>query len=95
MSGGKRVHVFVSGIVQGVFFRDHARRWAEEMGLCGWVRNLQDGRVEAAAEGPEENIQAFLARLRKGPPRSRVDGLEVEWEPFRGEFSDFRILRGG
>lgn len=95
MSGEKRVHAFVSGIVQGVFFRDHTRRWAGELGLCGWVRNLQDGRVEVVAEGPEEHVQALLSRLRRGSPRSRVEGLEVEWEPVRGDFPDFRVLRDG
>ncbi|MBM3296287.1 MAG: acylphosphatase [Candidatus Aminicenantes bacterium] len=95
MSGEQRARVLVSGIVQGVFFRDHTRRWAGELGLRGWVRNLRDGRVELTVEGSEESIQALLASLRKGPPRGRVDGLEVSREPFRGEFSDFRILPDG
>jgi len=95
MNGEKRVHIFVSGIVQGVFFRDHTRRWAEELGLGGWVRNLADGRVEAVAEGPDEALQAFLSRVRRGAPRSRVDNLEIAWEPFRGEFTGFRISRDG
>lgn len=95
MSGEKRIHIFVSGVVQGVFFRDHTRRGAETLGVVGWVRNLSDGRVEAVAEGPEEALQAFLSHVRRGAPRSRVDSLEVAWEPFQGESSDFRILRDG
>ncbi len=95
MNGEKRIHVFVSGIVQGVFFRDHARRWAEELGLVGWVRNLRDGRVETVAEGPEDHLKAFVSRLRKGSPRSRVDRLDLVWEPAGGEFSGFLILPEG
>ncbi len=86
-----RVHVFVSGRVQGVFFRDYTRRWALSLGLTGWVKNLWDGRVEVVAEGEEEGIQALLARLREGPPGARVDNVAVTWEEYKAEFSDFRI----
>ncbi len=89
----KRAHLFISGLVQGVFFRDHTRRWAASLGLTGWVRNLDDGRVEAVAEGPEADLQAFLSHVRQGPPRARVEDVHVEWGPWRGEFKDFVILR--
>ena len=72
-----RVHVYVSGIVQGVFFRDFTQRQAKSNGLVGWVRNLRDGRVEAVAEGDSEDVERWLAALRQGPPSSRVDGVEV------------------
>jgi len=94
MTEKKRAHLFVSGLVQGVFFRDHTRRWATSLGLTGWVRNLDDGRVEALAEGPETDLQALIVQLRQGPPRARVEEVRVEWGPFQGEFKDFVVLRG-
>jgi acylphosphatase len=93
MSERKRARLFISGLVQGVFFRDHTQRWASSLGLTGWVRNLDDGRVEALAEGPEADLQAFISKLHQGPPQARVEDVAVEWEPHRGEFNDFRILR--
>ncbi len=89
-----RVHVFVSGRVQGVFFRDHTRRWAVSLGLKGWVRNLGDGRVEVVAEGEKENIEGLVANLKEGPPYAQVENVDIVWEEFRNEFSDFRITWG-
>jgi acylphosphatase len=89
-----RAHVLVSGRVQGVFFRDHTRHWASSLGLTGWVRNLWDGRVELLAEGERDRIDDLINRLKQGPPLALVDDLEVAWEEFRDEFSDFRITRG-
>jgi acylphosphatase len=86
-----RAHIIVSGRVQGVFFRDHTRRWATSLGLTGWVKNLWDGRVEALAEGEKENIEGLISHLKQGPPRAQVDSVEVTWEEFKDEFCDFRI----
>jgi acylphosphatase len=86
-----RAHIFVSGRVQGVFFRDHTQRWASSLGLTGWVRNVWDGRVEVLAEGEKEKVEDLISRLRQGPPLARVDNLEVNWEDYTGEFKDFRI----
>lgn len=84
-------HVFVSGLVQGVAFRYHARERARELGVAGWVRNLSDGRVEARFEGPEERVEAFLAWLRHGPRAALVTECEVrEREPAGDE--GFRIV---
>lgn len=87
-----RARFWISGRVQGVFYRDHTRRWASSMGLSGWVRNLPDGRVEALVEGEKGNIQSLERRLREGPPLSRVENVETEWEDYKGEFLDFRII---
>lgn len=87
-----RARILISGRVQGVFYRDHTRRWAISMGLSGWVRNLPDGRVEALIEGEKEKIQDLEGKLREGPPLSHVLSIHTEWEEFEGEFSDFRIL---
>jgi len=86
-----RARIVVSGRVQGVFYRDNTRRWASSKGLKGWVRNLPDGRVEALVEGDQESIQTLIRQMREGPPIARIDNIDVEWEEFKGEFSDFRI----
>jgi acylphosphatase len=69
--------VLVTGRVQGVGFRWHARAKGEELGLAGWVRNLPDGRVEAWVEGEEARVAAMLAWLAKGPSAARVTNVEV------------------
>ncbi len=86
-----RAHLFVSGRVQGVFYRDHTRRWATSSGLSGWVRNLADGRVEVLVEGEKKKIESLIDRLKEGPPMSRVEKVTTEWDEYTGEFSDFRI----
>ena len=86
----KRAHVFVSGDVQGVFFRAECRRRAEELGVGGFVRNLPDGRVEAAFEGPDQAVDDAVAWCREGPPWARVESVEVGDETPAGE-RDFRI----
>lgn len=87
----KRAHIFVSGRVQGVFFRDHTRRWACSLGLKGWVRNLFDGRVEALVEGERAKIEELISKLNQGPPMADVTNVEVLWEDYSGEFDGFRI----
>lgn len=72
-----RLHVFVSGRVQGVFFRDSTRAKALELGVAGWVRNLPDGRVEAVFEGSREAVEAMARWCRSGPPLARVDDVEA------------------
>jgi acylphosphatase len=78
--------------VQGVFYRDNTRRWASSLDLSGWVRNLPDGRVETVVEGQKEQIERLVKKLKEGPPLSRVDDVQTEWEDFAGEFSGFRII---
>ena len=86
-----RIHVTVSGRVQGVAYRYFAEREALEWKLTGWVRNTFNGRVEAVAEGEKDSLERFVERLRQGPRLARVERVDVEWEEPRGEFSDFRI----
>jgi len=86
-----RVHVFVSGRVQGVFFRQTTLERAKNLGLTGWVRNTSDGRVEAVFEGEKEKIEKVLEWMRIGPPLAKVENLEIKWEDFKGEFEDFEI----
>ena len=75
-----KLQVQIEGRVQGVFFRDSTRREAAELGLSGWVRNLEDGRVEACFVGPREACERALAFARMGPPRSDVTHVDVHWE---------------
>ena len=84
-----RVHIFVSGLVQGVFFRDSTRQKAEELGLTGWVRNLSDGRVEIVAEG--KKTEELVSWVRKGPSVARVDKVDFEYMDYVGEFNSFEI----
>jgi acylphosphatase len=86
-----KVHIFVSGLVQGVFFRSQTKNKAEEIGLFGWVRNLADGRVEILTEGEKDKLEKLVDWARKGPDSARVDGLEIDWQEFKGEFKDFEI----
>ena len=74
----------VSGLVQGVFYRDSARREALRRGVAGSARNLPDGRVEVLLEGPPDAVAAVLEWLGRGPTHARVDTVEVTDEPVRG-----------
>lgn len=67
----------VRGRVQGVWFRAGTREQAQRLGLRGWVRNRDDGSVEAAAAGPADALDRFEAWLRQGPERAEVQALEV------------------
>ena len=86
-----RVHVFIDGRVQGVAYRFFAEKFANRLRLTGWVKNLEDGRVEVLAEGPAHAIESFLDRLREGPSLAHVERFDVRREQATGEFSDFRI----
>jgi acylphosphatase len=79
-----RAHVFVSGNVQGVFFRYEARERARSRGLSGWVRNLPDGRVEAVFEGLEDPVEAMVEWCREGPRGAEVTDVEAVAEDPEG-----------
>jgi acylphosphatase len=87
-----RAHVFVTGFVQGVFYRESMARRARELGVAGWVKNLVDGRVEAVAEGEESDVQAVVEWCRSGPPHATVEQVEVSWQPATREFSVFSTI---
>lgn len=95
MPGGSRVrrHLWISGHVQGVWFRESARRQAERLHVQGWAKNLEDGRVEVVFEGPREAVEQFIRWCQRGPPAARVDHVEVQSEPSTGEFLRFQVLR--
>jgi len=80
-----RAHVYVSGTVQGVYFRATTRDRARERGVDGWVRNLDDGRVEAVFEGPEEDVEAMIEFCHEGSDAARVEDVDVTVEEPAGE----------
>lgn len=86
-----RSHIYVEGLVQGVFFRAHVRSSAINEGVTGWVRNLFDGRVEAVLEGEEASVKRVIQQCRIGPPSAVVKDVEVDWEEYTGEFKGFAI----
>lgn len=86
----KRAHVWFEGKVQGVFFREYTRRWAEELKLNGWVRNLPDGRVEAVFEGDKENIEKIIEYCKTKHPYAKVTKVVIEWEEPEG-LNGFKI----
>ena len=85
MGDRTRVRLFVSGRVQGVFYRANTREAAAERGVDGWVRNLADGRVEAVFEGPERAVEELIEWCHGGSPAARVDDVEVTYEEPEGE----------
>ncbi|MFB6223060.1 MAG: acylphosphatase [Haloarcula sp.] len=74
-----RAHVFVSGRVQGVYYRATTRERAQKQGIDGWVRNLDDGRVEAVFEGPEDDVEAMIEFCYEGSERANVTDVDVEY----------------
>lgn len=86
-----RAHIFVSGRVQGVFFRTSAKEEADRLGVLGWVKNLPDGRVEAVFEGDREKVEKIVNWTRRGPIWAKIDDFSVTWEDYTGEFSNFEI----
>ena len=86
-----RAHLFVSGMVQGVFFRAFTRDVAVHFGLSGWVKNLPDGRVEALFEGDRQDIEKAIRQCHAGPPGARVDEIDVAWESHRGDLKGFEV----
>ena len=87
----KRIHIFVTGRVQGVFFRQSTRVMAIKNNVNGWVRNLDDGRVEIVAEGENQDIDNLADWCKTGPANSRVDKFELLDEESADEFENFEV----
>lgn len=84
-------HVYISGKVQGVYFRDYTRKKALALEVSGWVRNLPDGRVEAVFQGDEDKVKAMLEWCWEGSPRSQVKDMQVEDLETAENYTGFRI----
>ncbi|MCU0690440.1 MAG: acylphosphatase [Polyangiaceae bacterium] len=86
----KRVHLIVRGRVQGVFYEATAQREARRLGLTGFVGSRRDGSLEMMVEGEEEELRELIAWSQRGPSAARVDGVDVRWRSYTGEYHDFR-----
>jgi acylphosphatase len=91
MDNKKRVNLLISGKVQGVFFRASVKKEAQKIGLTGWVRNLNDGKVELVAEGEENCLVELIEWSKKGSAWSSVKNVQIDWQDHKGEFESFRI----
>ena len=88
----QRIRVFVTGRVQGVFFRQTFKVMAKKNNVFGWVKNLSDGRVEVVMEGEDENVSRLIEWSHGGPANARVEDVEIINEKFSGEFTKFDVL---
>lgn len=87
----KRVHLIISGMVQGVFFRASASSAARKLGLSGWVKNVPNGAVELVAEGEEESLKKLIGWCRTGPSGARVEQVDTKWIEATGEYEGFGV----
>jgi len=85
----KTLRLVIFGRVQGVFFRDSMRREAQNLGISGWVRNRNDGTVEAAVHGETTAVDAIVRWAQRGPQHAQVAGVEIE--PYHGTYTSFEI----
>lgn len=86
-----RLHIYVSGRVQGVYYRAFTMDAARSNEITGWVRNLPDGRVEAVMEGDMERIERLVEELKAGPSNAIVKEIDIQKEEYTGEFKDFSL----
>lgn len=86
-----RIHLLISGRVQGVFFRANTKQKAQKLGLMGWVKNTPDGKVEAVAEGDQEAIQRLIEWAKQGPAVAEVEQVDIDWKDYKGKFDSFEI----
>jgi acylphosphatase len=87
----KRLHAFVEGRVQGVFYRKNCQMQAKSLSIVGWCRNLSDGRVEVVAEGQIQNLEKLVAWMKVGPKHASVTNVSEQWSEAVGEFSSFDV----
>ena len=86
-----RARVRIAGKVQGVYFRQNTRIVANRHRVTGWVKNLKDGRVEAVLEGNEMGVSEVIEWFSAGPPKAIVDDVQIKYEPYIGEFQEFKV----
>jgi len=88
-----RAHIFIKGKVQGVFYRDWTAQKAKVLGLVGWIKNLEDGRVEAVFEGSKDKVTEIVENCREGSVLAKVEHVDALWEAASGEFSSFEVAK--
>jgi len=87
----RSIHCVVSGKVQGVYFRTWVFDQAQSLGVKGWIRNLQEGKVEILGQGDEAVLNELKKRLMDGSSLSRVEHMEFDWTDYDKEYSAFEI----
>jgi len=88
----QRVRLFIKGKVQGVFFRQALKVMAKKNKVNGWVRNLNDGRVEAILEGEDIAVSTLVEWAHAGSANARVEDIEIKNEKYKEEFTKFEVL---
>lgn len=88
----KTLRIFITGTVQGVFFRRFVKDNADNLEIKGYVRNLSDGRLEAVIEGKDENVNELIKVIKAGPPHATVKNIDKQDLNNQG-FKEFKILR--
>lgn len=88
----KRVHLIISGDVQGVGYRAWVLRYAKGKGLTGWVKNREDGAVEVVAEGSKNALEELISYCEKGPEVAWVERVTSTWGVATGEFGGFNVI---
>lgn len=86
-----QAHIFITGFVQDVGFRQFVKRIARDEMVYGWVRNLPEGRVEAVLQGPMDQVERVIKECQKGPFLAEVEDVEIEWEEVKNEMTTFDI----
>jgi acylphosphatase len=86
-----KVQVIISGRVQGVWFRANTKNKAEQLGITGWVRNTDDGKVEALFEGKDDHIKEMLEWCKHGPLMAKVTDVKIKQNPDQDEYNSFLI----
>ncbi len=87
----KRIHLIISGMVQGVWFRHNTNIAANKLGLKGFVRNLPNGNVEVIAEGDENKIKQLIEFCKQGPEGAHVKNIKIEYQETKNEFRTFSV----
>lgn len=87
----KCAHIFVHGLVQGVYFRAHTQMKAQELGITGWVRNRRDGSVEILAQGSEAQLKDFIDWCHIGSPASQVERVDYTWVDCKENLTTFSM----
>jgi len=87
----KRIHILITGKVQGISFRYYTKKKAEELQIKGWVKNLPNGDVEIVVEGNNSNITSFMDWCKTGPSLANVKNIAINEEQPTNEFSTFSI----
>lgn len=88
-----KVHATISGIVQGVGYRYNTYNQAVKLGITGWVKNNDNGNVEAIFEGDETLIETMLQWCKQGPSMAIVTNIDITRKPYTAEFNTFEIKR--